>query len=100
MTVRHLRNISLSTFESFLELAQCKCMGINSGHVKYTRADLRRPVIIQTHIDPVPEFIIKNALRSIQVSRSDFYDILEGKKVVVKKGNGYSIVEQPGPKNH
>ena len=51
-------------------------MGINAGHEKWTRRDLTRPIIVQTHIDPVPEFIIKNALRSLNLTRKDFFDIL------------------------
>lgn len=47
------------------------------GHEKWSRKDLLRPVTIQTHIDPVPEFIIANVLRNIGMSRDDFFDIMD-----------------------
>ena len=43
----------------------CICNRINGGHEHWTRADLLRPITIQTHIDPVPEFIIKNGLKQL-----------------------------------
>jgi len=42
------------------------------GHEKWFRADLDRPITIQTHIDPVPEFIIKQVLRHLDLSREQF----------------------------
>ena len=60
-------------------------MGINSGHEKWTRRDLPRPIIVQTHIDPVPEFIIKNALRSLNLTKKDFFDILYANEAAIQK---------------
>lgn len=91
MSTKHLRNISLSKFESFLELCGCKYIKTEGGHAKYFRSDLFRPIMFQTHIDPVPEFIIKNALRPLGYSRNDFFDILEGRKIVNKVGTDYKV---------
>lgn len=46
------------------------------GHEKWTRRDLTRPIIVQTHISPIPEFIIKNALRNMGLTKKDFFEIL------------------------
>jgi hypothetical protein len=32
-----------------------------------------RPITIQTHIDPVPEFIVKQVLRHLKMDRKDFF---------------------------
>lgn len=84
MSVRHLRNISVSQFESFLELAHCKFIKNEKGHCKYTRNDLLRPIIFQNHIDPIPEFLVKNNLRLFPSSKDDFFDILESVKIVTR----------------
>ncbi len=94
MTVRHLRNISISQFESFLELVQCKFIKNQKGHCKYFRSDLNRPIIFQNHIDPIPEFIIKNNLRLLSYSKDDFFNILEGRKSILKVGETYNIVDK------
>lgn len=82
MTIRSLKNISLAKFEGFLDLAHCNYISTTGGHIKYTRCDLRRPIIFQSHVKPIPEFIIKNNLRILGYSKNDFFDILEGKKTV------------------
>lgn len=89
--MKHLRNISLSQYESFLELARCKYIKTEGGHAKYFRSDLNRPIIVQTHVNPVPEFIIKNALRSLGMSKQQFWDLLECKCEVVEKGGVFAI---------
>lgn len=91
MSTRHLRNISISQFQSFLELAQCKFIKINSGHEKWTRSDLLRPIIFQTHLDPIPEFIVKNNLRVLGYSKNDFFDIIEGRKAVISNSSSYIL---------
>ena len=93
MSSKHLRNISIAQFQAFLELAKCEFKGISSGHEKWTRADLKRPVIFQTHINPIPEFIIQNNLRVLGYNKKIFFEIMESKKVVNRKGNIFSVVD-------
>lgn len=52
-----LSNIPLSGIREFLQKAGCESKGIKGGHEKWVKEGLSRPIIIQTHIDPVPEFI-------------------------------------------
>ena len=72
----HLRNVSLRECRQFLTKVGCKHIRTNSGHEVWTRADLLRPIIIQTHIDPVPERIIKQILRALDMDRDEFWDVL------------------------
>lgn len=92
MSTRHLHNISISQFESFLELVQCKFIKSKKGHCQYTRSDLFRPIVFQNHIDPIPEFILKNLLRLFPYTKDEFFDILEGKKEVAKNGKSYLLI--------
>ncbi len=50
-------------------------MNLNTegGHVKYTRNDLRRPIIIQTHISPVPTFIVSQILKHLGFNKTSFH---------------------------
>jgi hypothetical protein len=59
-----IKNVPLKKFKKFLEKPEnCKCIRISVGHFIYSRNDLYRPFPIQTHVDPVPNFIVKNAMR-------------------------------------
>ena len=41
------------------------------------KAGMLRPVIFQTHVEPIPEFVVRNNLRNMGVSRQEFLAILE-----------------------
>lgn len=74
MSTKHLRNIPLKLFRDFLTEKGCSCNRTNGGHEHWSRIDLLRPITLQSHIDPIPEFIIKNALKQIGLTKKDFTD--------------------------
>jgi hypothetical protein len=75
MSIKKLSNIPLKDFRKFL-----KSEGLNiikntkgrGGHEKWSRLGMDRPITIQTHIDPVPEFIVKQVLRHLDMNRKTF----------------------------
>ncbi len=79
MSTKKLSNIPLKDFRKFLS-----CQGLNiiksskgrGGHEKWSKSRMDRPVTIQTHIDPVPEFIVKQVLRHLDMSRNDFFEAI------------------------
>lgn len=75
MSSGSLKNISLKDYIRFLEYVGCKHIRTKGGHYQYARANLRRPLTLQTHIDPVPEFIIQNHLRILGMTRKQFLDV-------------------------
>ena len=94
MSTQRLNNITISQFESFLDLCQCTFIKNDKGHVKYTRCDLFRPIIFQNHIEPIPEFIIQNNLRVLGINKKEFFEILACTKEVVKISNSdFKVVE-------
>jgi len=74
MSSKHLRNVPLKLFKNFLLEQGCSCTRTNGGHEHWTRSDLDRPITIQTHVDPIPEFIIKNALTLLGLTKKDYND--------------------------
>lgn len=72
MGSQHLRNIGLKDYCKYLEHIGCKLIRTKGGHYQYSRKDLGRPLTLQTHITPVPEFIIQNHLRVLGKSKDDF----------------------------
>ena len=78
MNTYRLGNISIEEFRYFLERHGCvKVSSGNSGHEKWVKEGALRPVVFQTHIDPIPAFIIKNNLRNIGLSMSDLREWLK-----------------------
>ena len=71
---KSLKNIPLRLFREYLTYKGLKQIRTKGGHEVWSRKDLGRPIVLQTHIDPVPEFIIKSNLRTLRVTADDFYD--------------------------
>ena len=67
-----LRNVPLRRYRKFLADIGCKCVRTKGGHEHWTRVDLDRPITLQSHIDPVPEFIVRQHLRYFGMSREEF----------------------------
>jgi hypothetical protein len=76
MSTNKLRNVSLRDYREFLSKVGCNLSGTKGGHEKWIRKDLTRPIIVQTHKSPVPEFIIKSALRVLGLTKEDFFNVL------------------------
>lgn len=77
MNTYKLSNVSLTQFRQFLSDIGCVCVSTAGGHEKWKKEGCLRSVILQTHIDPVPEFIVKNNLRTLGLSRNDFIEWLK-----------------------
>ena len=75
MSTQKLSNIKLKDFRDFLKKFGMICVSSAGGHEKWTKKNLRRPIILQTHIEPIPEFIVKNALRDLGITKTEFFKI-------------------------
>ena len=76
MSTKKLSNIPLSKFRNFLEnqgLNLIRDSKGRGGHEKWSKSGMDRPITIQTHIDPVPEFIVKQVLRHLKMDRNNFF---------------------------
>ena len=80
MTAR-LSNVSIKVFREFLKYHNLNFHRIKSGHEIWSKKSLSRPVTFQTHVDPIPPFIISNNLRTMGLKSSDLRDFLRIKNV-------------------
>jgi hypothetical protein len=80
MAAQRLSNIPLKHFRKFLKsqgLQVIKGARGRGGHEKWSKQGLDRPITIQTHISPVPEFIVKQVLRHLGMTREQFSDAIK-----------------------
>jgi predicted RNA binding protein YcfA (HicA-like mRNA interferase family) len=75
--MKKITNISLSNYRLFLEQMGCEFLRSKGGHEHWQRSDISRPLTLQTHIDPVPAFIIKQHLRYLDISTHEFLTLIE-----------------------
>ena len=78
MTRQKLSNIPLADFRRFLFDMGCTRVGQGTkgrgGHEKWTKSGLLRPITLQSHVDSVPELIIRNTLSNLGKTKQDFFD--------------------------
>ena len=72
-----LSNIKLSQFRAFLQSKGLTMSHTHGGHEIWTKVGLKRPVTFQTHVEPIPEFIIRNNLTVIGATRAELIDFLK-----------------------
>ena len=77
--MKRLSNISLREFRDFLTSQGLHLFRTKGGHEAWFKEGLTRPVIIQTHEDPVPEDVVCANLRTLNISKSDFLKVLNNK---------------------
>ena len=75
--MKRLSNLTVAEFRHTLMVLGLHPQRTKGGHEAWTKKGMTRPVIFQTHIEPVPEFIVKNAIRDIGITRQEFMDILD-----------------------
>ena len=77
MSTQKLTNVSLSDFRKFLEKIGCKHVRTNGGHEIWEKEGLTRPLIIQTHVKPIPQFIIQSLLRDLGMTKEDYFETMK-----------------------
>jgi len=72
-----LKNIPLRLFREYLEYKGLHKIRTVGGHEIWAGKAVQRPIVLQSHIDPIPEFIIRQSLRTLKVSKEDFIEFLK-----------------------
>lgn len=73
---QRLKNVPLKLFREYLTSKGMKIIRTKGGHEIWGGSCVSRPIVLQSHIDPIPEFIVKQCLRTLKVDFDDFIDFL------------------------
>ena len=75
--MKKLSNISLKEFCAVLTALGLHKMRTKGGHEAWVREGLRRPIIIQTHVDHVSELVVRKTINDLDITRDEFIALLE-----------------------
>ena len=75
--MKKLSNITLKEFRAVLVALGLHKMRTKGGHEAWVHKGLRRPVIIQTHVDPVSELVVRKTINDLDLTREEFLNLLE-----------------------
>ena len=75
--MKKLSNISVKEFREILVRLGLQPMRTAGGHEIWMKPGLRRTIVFQTHVEPIPEFVVRNAIRDLGMTRQAFMEVLE-----------------------
>ena len=75
--MKKLSNITLKEFRAALTALGLHKMRTKGGHEAWVREGLKRTVIIQTHLDPVSELVVRKTISDLGLTREEFISLLE-----------------------
>ena len=75
--MKKLSNISLKDFRAVLTALGLHKMRTKGGHEAWVREGLIRTVIVQTHVDPVSELVVRKTINDLGLTREEFITLLE-----------------------
>lgn len=75
--MKKLSNITLKEFRAVLAALGLHKMRTKGGHEAWVREGLKRPIIVQTHVDPVSELVVRKTINDLDITREEFINLLE-----------------------
>ena len=75
--MKKLSNITVKEFRELLLRLGLQPLRTAGGHEIWMKTGLRRAIVFQTHVEPIPEFIVRNTIRDLGMTRQEFLEILE-----------------------
>ena len=77
MSTKKLKNLTLRDIRAFLILKGCVKDRTRGGHEVWKKPGLARPIIIQTHEDPVPEHVVRSIIKDLRMPREEFLEKIQ-----------------------
>jgi len=65
-------NITVARFRKILKALGLEQVRTKGGHEMWFKEGMLRNVVFQNHLEPIPEDIIKNNIRTIGISKEEF----------------------------
>lgn len=65
-------NITVARFRKILTALGLEQVRTKGGHEMWFKEGMLRNVVFQNHVEPIPEDIIKNNIRTIGISKEEF----------------------------
>lgn len=70
--MKKVQNITVKELRKYLKSKGCEHIRTKGGHEIWDCPNLTRPLTFQTHINPIPQFIILQIIRNLGVNKKDF----------------------------
>ena len=79
MNTYKINNVKLSVLKKYLKIKGAKKIRTKGGHEIWSHKELNISITFQTHIDPVPGFVISQITEKFNDTKEDFHKIVNPK---------------------
>ena len=76
MSTMMLYILTLRYISAVLILNGCFKERTRGGHEAWKKPGLSRPIVIQTHENPVPEHVVRSIIKDFDMSREEFLETI------------------------
>lgn len=74
--MKKLSNVKISDLRISLKALGLEKIRTKGGHEMWSKDGMVRPIVFQSHIEPVPEFILKNIMRTLGITKEEYLNVL------------------------
>ena len=85
MNTYKVSNVPLIDFRKFLVKMGAKQIRSSGGHFIYSYYKINRPIVLQSHIDPVPQFIVLEIINYFEMSSEQMWNVIKKNKGTTKR---------------
>jgi len=75
--MKKLSNLTIDDLRNVLTLLGLEYKRTKGGHELWAKPGMKRPVVFQTHLKPIPEFVVIKLIKTLGIDRNEFVKILE-----------------------
>lgn len=75
--MRNLSNVTLAELRAILTKLGLQVERTKGGHEMWSKEGMLRPIVFQTHKQPIPEFVVQNAIKTLGLTKKEFIAMLE-----------------------
>lgn len=72
----NLSNIPLKRMEEIIVKFGYVRIRTKGGHSIWSKDEASRPIVLQTHKDPVPRMVVFNTIRDLGITKDEFLKVL------------------------
>ena len=75
--MKKLSNLTIEDLRRILRYLGLEFQRTKGGHELWAKPGMKRPVVFQTHLKPIPEFVILKLMKTLGIDRENFIKLLE-----------------------
>ena len=75
--MKKLSNLTINDLRLVLRYFGLEFLRTKGGHELWAKPGMKRPIVFQTYLKPIPEFVVLNLMKTLGIDKQELVSILE-----------------------